>query len=146
MQPYPHVYQVAAVAGPAGPVPVSAEGLAGLETAPPPEFDGPGGVWSPETLLAAAVADCYVLSFRAVARAARFEWSRLECRVEAVLEKVEGVAQFSRFTTHARLGVPPGADPAKGEQLLAKAEHVCLVANSLRGSRALTTEIVALPA
>lgn len=145
MQPYPHVYHAAAAAGPAGPVAVSSAGLSSLETAPPPEFDGPGGAWSPETLLVAAVADCYALSFRAVARAARLDWTRLECRVEAVLDKVEGVTQFSRFTTHARLTLAAAADSATAEQLLAKAERVCLIGNSLRGSRALTTELAVLP-
>jgi peroxiredoxin-like protein len=145
MQPYPHVYHVAAGAGPAGAATLSSPGLAGLETAPPPEFDGPGGTWSPETLLVGAVADCYVLSFRAVARAARLEWTRLECQVEGVLEKVGGVTQFSRFATHARLTLPSTADPTKAAQLLEKAEHVCLISNSLRGSRALTTELVVLP-
>jgi hypothetical protein len=33
----------------------------------PREFDGRGNQWSPESLLAAALADCFVLSFRAVA-------------------------------------------------------------------------------
>jgi organic hydroperoxide reductase OsmC/OhrA len=146
MHPYPHVYHAAASGGPSGPVAVASEGLPDLETAAPPEFDGPGGVWSPETLLTGAVADCFILSFRALARGARFDWSRLECRVEAVLEKLEGGTQFSRFTTHARLTVPAGADAAKARQLLARSEHVCLIANSLKGSRALEAEVVTLPA
>jgi organic hydroperoxide reductase OsmC/OhrA len=145
MHPYPHVYHAAAAAGPAGSVAVASEGLPHLETAAPPEFDGPGGVWSPETLLTAAVADCFVLSFRALARGAHFEWTRLECRVDAVLEKMESGTQFSRFKTHARLTVPPGADFAKARHLLTKSEHVCLVANSLKGSRELEAEVVALP-
>ncbi len=114
-----------------------------LETAAPPEFDGPGGVWSPETLLCASVADCFILTFRAVARAARFEWQRLECRVEGVLERVERVSQFTRYTTIARLTIPSGADVAKARVLLEQAEHGCLISNSLRGSRTLDSEVVA---
>jgi len=115
--------------------------LPSLETAPPPEFDGPAGVWSPETLLCASVADCFILTFRAVSRAARFEWSRLECRVEGVLERVGRTSQFTRYTTFAKLTVPEGADSAKARELLERAEQGCLIANSLRGSRALEAEI-----
>ena len=124
-------------------VKVSSTQLPTLETAAPPEFDGPGGVWSPETLLCASIADCFVLTFRAVARAARFEWLHLECRVEGVLERVERVSQFTRYTTIARLTVPAGADVAKARVLLEQAEHGCLISNSLRGSRTLNSEVVA---
>ena len=48
--------------------------LPDLETAPPPEFDGPGGLWSPENLLCAAVADCFILTFRAIASFSRLSW------------------------------------------------------------------------
>lgn len=142
MQPYPHRYTVTAAAEPTGRVTVSSCGLPSLETFPPPEFGGPGGSWSPETLLCAAVVDCFILTFRAVARLARFEWRQLECRVEGVLERVASNTQFTRYTTIARLEIPPGADPAKARRLLEQAEHGCLIANSLQGTRALEAEIV----
>lgn len=141
MQAYPHHYTVAARGAALGMVALSADALPTLETAPPPEFDGPGGVWSPESLLVASVADCFILTFRAIARAARFEWSQLECRVEGVLERVSGVPQFTRFTTHARLTAPSGADQAKARELLERAEKYCLISNSLRGERHLQVEI-----
>jgi len=142
MHPYPHRYRATANAESAGRVSVSSPGLSSLETAPPPEFGGPGGAWSPETLLCAAVADCFILTFRAVARAARFEWQELECRVEGVLERVAGASQFTRYTTIARLGVPAGADAERARRLLEQAEHGCLIANSLQGTRALEIEVV----
>ena len=140
MHPYPHTYRVTASSTGAA-VTVAADTLPPLSTAPPPEFDGPGGHWSPETLLTAAVADCFVLSFHAIGRAARFSWLALECEVEGVLEKVDGTLQFSRFHTRATLTVPPGADAARARQLLEKAEHVCLIANSLKASRLLECSV-----
>ncbi len=147
MHPYPHTYIASAAGQSRGSVTVTSAQLPSLESAAPPEFDGPGGVWSPETLLCASLADCFILTFRAVSRAARFEWSGLECRVEGVLERVGAVSQFTRYTTFARLTVPEGADTAKARELLERAEHGCLIANSVRGSRALETQIsVASPA
>lgn len=142
MHPYPHAYSACAVAANAGLVAVSSPQLPSLESASPPEFDGPGGVWSPETLLCASLADCFVLTFRAVARAAHLEWVHLECRVDGVLERVERVAQFTRFATLAKLIVPAGVDLDKARELLERAEHGCLIANSLRGSRTLDAEVV----
>lgn len=142
MHPYPHTYVASAAARDAGMVTVASPLLPDLETAAPPQFDGPGGVWSPESLLCASLADCFILTFRAVSRAARFEWVHLECRVEGVLDRVERVSQFARYKTFAKLTVRPGADLEKARALLAQAEHGCLIANSLRGSRDLEAQII----
>jgi organic hydroperoxide reductase OsmC/OhrA len=145
MHPYPHIYRTAAVATQSGLVTVTSSQAPGLETAPPPEFDGPGGVWSPETLLCAAVADCFILTFRALSRAARLDWVKLECRVEGTLERLDGVAQFTRYATFATLNVPLQADAAKAHTLLERAEHTCLVSNSLKGARTLEAEVISEP-
>lgn len=142
MHPYPHVYRVGASGGPDALVTVTSPGLPDLPSAPPPEFDGPGGVWSPETLLCAAVADCFILTFRAIARGSKFEWLSLDCRVEGTLERVGGVSQFTRYVTTATLHVVPGTDAAKARLLLEKAEHGCLVTNSLTGKRELITNVL----
>jgi organic hydroperoxide reductase OsmC/OhrA len=142
MKPYPHTYSVSAHGSATGTVPVCAQGVADIATAPPPEFDGPGDVWSPESLLVAAVADCFILTFRGVSRATKFSWEQLECQVDGVLERVAGVTQFSKFTTRATLTVSVGADHAKAQELMARAEKVCLVANSLLGERHLVAQIV----
>ncbi len=141
MHPYPHTYLAGAAGRDSGAVTVSSPQLPSFDTASPPEFDGPGGVWSPETLLCASLADCFILTFREVSRAARLRWLSLECRVEGVLERVERTPQFTRFTTFATLGVPPGTDVALARKLLEKAEHGCLIANSLHASRALEVQV-----
>ena len=142
MHPYPHVYRVSAAGSAAGSVAVSSPRLPDMVTAPPLEFDGPGDVWSPETLLCAAVADCFILTFRGVSRAAKFEWSALECRVEGTLERVDGKSRFTRFLSVAKLTVASGSDHAKAHALLERAEQACLIANSLSGERALEADII----
>ena len=142
MHPYPHTYIASAEGSNAGFIAVESPQLPAIETAAPPEFDGPRGVWSPETLLCASAADCFILTFRAVARAARLEWTKLECRVEGVLDRVERVSRFTKFNTFARLSVPEGTDATKARQLLERAEQGCLIANSLLGDRSIETEIV----
>lgn len=141
MHPYPHTYLASSSAEGAGLVLVSTPEAPNLDTAAPPQFDGPGGTWSPETLLCAALADCFILTFRAVARAARFEWLHLYCRVEGVLERVDSVPQFTRCTTFATLTVSPGADHARAHELLERAERGCLIGNSLRATRGLKAQV-----
>jgi organic hydroperoxide reductase OsmC/OhrA len=143
IHPYPHTYEASASGQPTGAVAVASPGLETLSTAPPAEFGGPGDRWSPETLLVASVANCFVLTLRTLARAAKFPWLSIDCDVEGVLERVEGVTRFSRFVTRARLIVPSGADEAIARRLLERSEHGCLIANSLRAERHLEAEIVA---
>jgi organic hydroperoxide reductase OsmC/OhrA len=132
MQDLPHQYPVSAAAKSSGNVVLSSDGAADLESAPPAEFGGPGDQWSPESLLVAAVADCFVLSFRAIARASRLEWDSLRCSVDGTLDKVDRVVQFTGFAISATLHVPAGTDEGKAQRLLEKAEHACLITNSLK--------------
>ena len=141
MHPFPHRYVVNASVRPGGDVPLSADGMRVIESAPPKEFDGPGNQWSPEGLLTAAVADCFVLSFRAIAAASKFSWVSLEARTEGTLDRIDGKMRFTRFDTHAKLHVSAGADAERAKKLLEKAEANCLVANSLNSERHLTAEV-----
>ena len=97
MQDYPHHYHVHAEAQPEGSVNLASEKLPPLASAPPLEFGGPGDQWSPETLLVASVADCFILSFRAIARASKFEWKSLSCEVVGTLERIEKKNQIYRI-------------------------------------------------
>jgi organic hydroperoxide reductase OsmC/OhrA len=141
MHPFPHRYVVDATVRPAGDVPLSTDGVRIIESAPPKEFDGPGNQWSPEGLLTAAVADCFVLNFRAIAAASKFAWLSLEARTQGTLDRIDGKMRFTRFDTHAKLHVPEGTDPERAKKLLEKAEQTCPVANSLSSERHLTVEV-----
>jgi organic hydroperoxide reductase OsmC/OhrA len=134
MQDFPHHYTTTATARHDSNVDMTSPGLPDLKLAAPAEFGGPGDHWSPETLMSAAVASCFKLSFKAVARAAKLEWTSIRCDVVAVLEKVDKVTQFTEFHQTVVLEVPAGTDEAKAMRLLEKAEHVCLVTNSLTGT------------
>jgi organic hydroperoxide reductase OsmC/OhrA len=142
MHPYPHLYVAAASGRQEGSIALTSADLPEIPTAAPPEFDGPGGVWSPETLLCASIADCFVLSFRALARASKLDWTELTCRVEGTLERADGVSQFTQFTTFASLVVPAESAADTARRLLEKAERVCLISNSLRGKRTLVADVV----
>jgi organic hydroperoxide reductase OsmC/OhrA len=141
MQDLPHQYLVSADAKSSGNVTLASNGVPDLASAPPAEFGGPGDQWSPESLLVAAVADCFILSFRAIARASRLEWDTLSCSVDGTLDRVDRVTQFTGFEVSATLHVPTGTDEEKARRLLEKAEHACLITNSLKAESHLETTV-----
>ena len=132
MQAFPHHYSVAASAATQGDVTLAGDRLPAIPSAPPTEFGGPGNRWSPETLFVAAVADCFVLTFRGIAGVSRFSWVSLECHVTGTVDRVDRVTQFTALEVRARLRVPAGAKEDQARRLLVKAEETCLVTNSLK--------------
>ena len=132
MKPFPHDYRVTTVASPYGDPSLSADRLPVLQSAAPAEFGGPGDLWSPETLLVAAVGDCFAITFQGIARAADLRWGFLRCDVIGTLDRQDGIPQFTAFQIQARLGVPAGTSRELAHRVLEKAERRCLIANSLK--------------
>lgn len=145
MQDYPHRYEVSAQAPATGEISVASPGLQTLPSLAPAEFGGPGDLWSPETFLVASVADCFILTLRAVARGARFEWNSVNCEVVGILDRVDNVTRFTEYHVKVTLHVPAGSDTHKAERLIEKSDHVCLVTNSLSGKTILDIHIVIDP-
>lgn len=141
MQGLPHNYLVSASGTSQGEVMVTSEGLPAISTTPPPQFGGPEGHWSPETLMMAAVVNCYVLSFRAVARASKLEWKNLDCEVDGVLDKVDGVNSFTRLVIRPRLTLEDEGQRQRAERCLEKAGSICLITNSMKSEKVVEPQI-----
>ncbi len=141
MQDFPHHYTVQASGAASGAVSLESGPMPALVSEPPAEFGGPGDKWSPEHLLVASVADCFVLTFRAIAAASRLEWTNLDVSAEGVLDKVERTMKFTDVTVRATLTLPEGGDAAKAERLLERAEAGCLITNSLDANVHLETVV-----
>lgn len=141
MEPFPHHYTVTGSATLDSNVALRGTDLPEIITAPPAEFGGPGDKWSPESLLVAAVADCFILSFRAIARASNLDWKTLTCDASGTLDRVERVTRFTAIAVNARLTVPAGTDVETAEKLLHKAEQSCLITNSLIADSSLSIDV-----
>lgn len=141
MQEYPHRYVATARGQAEGVIDTGSPGLQPIPVMPPAEFDGPGDKWSPETLMVASVANCYILTFRAVARASQFDWNSLDVEVVGILNRVGRVTRFTEFQIKVKLRLPKGADWHKAHRIAEKSESVCLVTNSLNGDKFLEVDI-----
>ncbi len=146
MQELPHCYKVEASAAHNGNPNLESGTLQPIATEPPPEFGGPGNLWSPETMMVGAVASCFILTFRGVARASSFPWLSLTCPAEGRLERCDGRLRFTEFTLRPTLKIPAGADRERALHLLEKAERSCLVTNSLSSTVRLESVVVEISA
>ena len=141
MASFPHEYKVSTAGGPEGVLPVESKGLPTLETSAPPEFGGPEGYWSPETMLTGAVANCLILTFRALARAAKLEWSNLEVDCTGEVDKTREGLKFTKFSISAALTVGGNADEGKAREILENAKKHCLVTASLSSETQMSAEV-----
>ena len=142
MKPLPHLYEVSLSGGPTGYATLSSAGLPPLRSAPPQEFDGPGDARSPEQLLLAAVETCFLFTFRAVARASKFDYASLDVSGSGTVDRVEGTTRFTEVVLKLRLTLPNGGDPERAKRMLEKGKNACLVTASLSVPVRLDSEIV----
>jgi peroxiredoxin-like protein len=141
MQKLPHIYQVESDAQPESNLICSSNRLSNIEVAPPEEFGGPGDLWSPETLFMSSLSNCYILSFRAISKASKLDWVNINCHSEGILDRVERTTRFVKVTNKVKLTIKDENDREKAEKLLEKAEHICLVSNSINAELILEFEI-----
>jgi peroxiredoxin-like protein len=142
MQPLPHRYDVTVTAIENNRNEITSRGLTPFTSAPPREFDGPGNLWSPEALLVGAAADCFVLTFRAIAGLYKVKWNSLVCDAQGTVDRSDGVMRFTAIRIRAHLTVPTGADATLAHKVFEKAEKSCVIANSLKCVPALETKVM----
>ncbi len=143
MKPLPHRYDVTLSGGSAGYAALSAPGVPELKSAPPLAFDGPGDAWSPESLLLAAVASCFLFTLRAVAKASKVDFVSLDVSAEGTVDRLDGVTRFTEIVLRPRLTFPPGTDRSRALRILDRSEKTCLVSASLSTPVRLEPELVA---
>lgn len=142
MQAFPHHYNTVATANAGNSaVTIKGHGLPDLVTDAPKEFGGPGDKWSPEALLIAAIADCFILTFRAIAKGSGVDWHAIDCDATGTLDRVDRVNRFTHVELNVRISVPSDAEHEKVIKVLHKSEQSCLITNSLSCDVVLNTEV-----
>ena len=92
-------------------------------------------------MLVAAVADCFILSFKAVAKASKVSWNTLSCNAMGTLDKVDRALKFTEFQISVNLQIAAEENKDKAGRALEKAEKSCLITNSLNAPCHLEYEI-----
>jgi peroxiredoxin-like protein len=109
----------------------------------PPEFKGDPGYWTPEHLLLAAVASCYVATFCALAES-KLGFLGLDILVEGTLGKPEGRLRFTNIVLKPTVNIARHEESELANRLLERAEEGCLIARTL--ACPVQLEALALPA
>ncbi|MDE2290645.1 MAG: OsmC family protein [Elusimicrobia bacterium] len=139
--PFPHRYETRLrwVQGRAALL--SSPGAPELEGAPPPQFDGPQGRWSPETLLLASLDLCLMTTFMALAGRAGLTVLDYQSLAAGSLDRTAAGLAFTRIVQTVRLSVY-GDDVERARGLMEKAKKHCLVSNALRTPPELELEVL----
>jgi organic hydroperoxide reductase OsmC/OhrA len=122
---------------------IKSPGLPDLTASSPPEFRGPAGNWSPETLFVAIINLCTLLTFITFAARGNVELKSYTSGIKGRLEMVDGKFKFTHASLHAtiKVGSPDQVEAAK--DAFAKAGEHCLIARSCNFPIEETAEITA---
>jgi peroxiredoxin-like protein len=117
--------------------------LQDLQVATPPEFPkGVPGIWSPEHLFVSAANSCLMTTFLSIAENSKLEFESFSCGAKGKLEKVEGKFMISEIELMPKIKVKNEADKERALRIIEKAEHNCLISNSMKSKIILNPEII----
>lgn len=114
-----------------------------FEVAPPPQFGGPGGRWTPEHLFVGAATTCWLTTFLAYAEKSRLEVVAVEAEGEAIVERGDdGRVSIPRLLLRPRVTLAREEDRDKADKMIRKAEETCLIARAMRATVELEPEVL----
>ena len=113
-----------------------------FQVAPPPEFQGDPGIWTPEHLYVASVNACFAMTFLGVAALSKFEFSSFSSKANGKVDKVDGAGyEVTEIVLKPTLVVRDPKDVERATRLLEKAERNCLISKSIKTTIRLEPEI-----
>lgn len=125
-------------------VTAESSGLPDIPVAPPPEFGGESGFWTPEHLSVAAVNACFAVTLLAIARNSKLDFVSFNSIAIGKLEKVEGSGlQITEIVLKPTLVIRQERDLEKAVRILEKAEQGCLISNSMKATTRLEPQVTA---
>ena len=131
-QPFPHNYGVHLKWAGGGASEISSDSRVKIAGGPPAQFDGTDDArWSPEHLVLAALAQCFMLTWIALNKRSQIPLKSWESKGESVLDKTKDGLVF----TSLKISVTLKTDAARvdeAKKLLELAKKHCIIANALK--------------
>lgn len=124
---------------------VRAEGRPAIPASSAAQYGGNPAMWTPEDLYAAAVANCHMLTFLALAAKARLDVRRYDGNAMAALDDDAKPPHITRVTLSPTIRIAPGTDEAKVRLMFEKAHKYCFIAQSVKAEIVLDPVIVEEP-
>lgn len=97
----------------------------------PPEFDGPGGTYSPEDLYALSLMNCYLATFKYIAEKSKLQFENIEG--EAILNVGKGDRTTLWMESIAiKIKLIGCANKDRALTLMEKTKSQCMIINSVQ--------------
>lgn len=97
----------------------------------PPEFDGPGGTYSPEDLYALSLMNCYLATFKYIAEKSKLQFAHIEG--EALLNVAKGDRPALWMESLAiKIKLSGCANKERALALMEKTKSQCMIINSVQ--------------
>ena len=102
-----------------------------IEMAIPPEFEGPGGTYSPEDLYALSLMNCYLATFKYIAEKSKLTYQEISGEAELFVDKGE---EKSPWMEHVNIKIELNGCENKERALglLEKTKAHCMIINSVK--------------
>jgi len=114
-----------------------------LQVSSPPEFDGPGHIWSPEHLLVAAVASCLMTTFHSIAVRSGVDVLEYTDHSSGHLQRAgNGLYSIDTIVLRPEVLVSAESNVDRALRLLEKAETVCLIGRSIKSEVVLEPSVL----
>jgi organic hydroperoxide reductase OsmC/OhrA len=102
-----------------------------ISLAIPPEFEGPGGTYSPEDLFALSLLNCYLATFKFVAEKSKLIYAEISGKATLYVDKGEEKSPWmQRVLLHFEL---IGAENSqRAVAIMEKTKNNCMIINSVK--------------
>ncbi|MCP5062586.1 MAG: OsmC family peroxiredoxin [Ignavibacteriae bacterium] len=113
-----------------------------IEVTTPPEFiGGEKNGWTPEHLFVASANVCLMTTFLSIAENSKLDFISYNSQGKGKFEKVEYGFMITEIELSPSIIVAQEKDIARAERIIQKAEHHCLISNSIKSKIILTPKI-----
>lgn len=102
-----------------------------LDVSIPPDFEGPGGAWSPEDLYAQALTNCFLATFKVLAEKSAVTFERVEVSGQLAVDR-DAQKRPVMKAFHFRIELKAPSDEARARRLVEKALQGGFILNSVK--------------
>ncbi len=102
-----------------------------IDMAIPPEFEGPGGTYSPEDLYALSLMNCYLATFKYIAEKSKLVYSEILASAELIVANGEEKSPWME-RIHINVELKGCENPTRALGLMEKTKNHCMILNSVK--------------
>ena len=102
-----------------------------IQVAIPPEFEGPGGGYSPEDFFILATANCFTATFKVMAEKSNLHFEQVEVEGVSTVDRDEAGRPWIKKILF-KVKVHGASDRERMERILNKASQSCIILHSVK--------------